>query len=169
MLYQELKKVFNNIYIPTKTFIYYCDKHNNCKNHKVITMDDWIYFSLVHKENPEVELKCCIDLDTIDDDSIDCEYLQNDRTWNTHTPQYCKIDGVDYTPVLNELQEIEVNEWGWISQALADVVGESYDEVFIREFDKATLYMSYDGDFEAETATKLPNGIIVKNNYPFKQ
>lgn len=129
-------------------------------------MDDWIYFSLVHKENPEVELKCCIDLDTIDDDEPNVEYQQNDAYWDQNRPHYWKVDGQELVSELNELKLIESTEWDWISQALVDVVGDSCDEVFIREFDKATLYMSYDRDFDSETAKKLPSGAIVENNYP---
>lgn len=130
---------------------------------------NYVYYSLILRENNDVELKGCIDLDTIDDDQPDSEYLQNDGTWNSQLPNYWKVDGKDLTTEMETLKEIEVYEWDWISQALVDVVEESDDELFIREFDKATLYMSYDRDFEAETATKLPNGIIVKNNYPFKE
>ena len=132
-------------------------------------MDDWIYYSIILKENPEVELKCCIDLDTIDDDEPDVEYLQNDGTWANASPSYWKIDGDDLTFEMETLKELEVYEWDWISQALVEMVGDSLDEVFIREFDNATLYMSYDRDFCSETATKFPTGAIVKNNYPFKR
>lgn len=129
---------------------------------------NYAYYSLILGENNDVELKGCIDLDTIDDDQPNSEYLQNDGTWNSQIPNYWKVDGKDLTTELETLKEIEVYEWDWISQALVDVVEESSDEVFIREFDKATIYMSYDGDFSSETAKKLPTGAIVENNYPFK-
>ena len=113
-----------------------------------------IYYSLIHK-NSNVELKCCIDLDTIDDDEPTSEY------------QIIVEDQESYE--LDELKELESEEWDWISQALCDLVSDATsDEVFIREFDKATLYMSYDGDFSAETAKKFPLWKIVENNYPFK-
>ena len=130
---------------------------------------NYAYYSLILRGNNDVELKGCIDLDTIDDDQPDSEYLQNDGTWNSQVPNYWKVDGKDLTPEMETLKEIEVYDWDWISQALVDVVEESDDEVFIREFDKAKLYMSYDGDFSSETAKKLPQGVIIENDYPFKE
>lgn len=131
-------------------------------------MTDYIYFSLIHKENPDVELKACIDLDTIDDDEPEIEYKQNDDYWDTHHPDYWKVDGIERTSELAELKELETYEWDWISQALVEW-GDTLDEVFIREFEKATLYISYDRDFCSEIATQYLTGKIVKNDYPFKE
>ena len=117
---------------------------------------NYVYYSLIHNENQNVELKCCIDLDTIDDDEPTSEYQ-------------IVVEDNEYSYELDELKELESEEWDWISQALCDVVSDAApDEVFIREFDNATLYMSWDGDFCSETAKKLPIGKIVENSYPFK-
>lgn len=129
---------------------------------------NYIYYTLISKENPEVELKGCIDIDTIEDDQPECDYLQNDGRWDSQVPKYWETHGEDQTHLLDSLREIEVYEWDWISQALVDVV-ESDDEIFIREFDKAKLYMSYDGDFSSETAIKLPQGVSIENDYPYKK
>ena len=118
---------------------------------------EYAYYTLIHNENSNVELKCCIDMDTIDDDEPTCEYQ-------------ITVEDQKYSYELEELQELESEEWDWISQALCELVYDATsDEVFIREFDKGTLYMSWDGDFSSETAKKYPTGKIVENNYPFRR
>lgn len=131
-------------------------------------MSNYIYYSLIHKKHPVVELLACIDLDTIEDDEPEVEYKQNDSYWDNNRPSYWKVDGVEYPLELDELKGLEVFEWDWISQALVDCE-DSFDEVFIREFENATIYISYDRDFSSETAKKLPSGAIVENDYPFKE
>ena len=131
-------------------------------------MSNYIYYSLILKENSDVELLACIDMDTIDDDEPTVEYLQNNGTFNTHTPDYWKVDGVDLSFEMDKLKEIESYEWDWISQALVEWE-DSTNGVFIREFKDATLYISYDEGFSLETAETYPAGAIVKNDYPHKE
>lgn len=110
-------------------------------------MANWMYYRLLHKENHDVELDCCIDLETIDDDEPDCEWMQNDGFWGNEMPDYCKIDGRDYYSELEKLKDINRIEWDFISQALVDWE-DSRDEVFVREFKDAILLISYDNDFD---------------------
>lgn len=129
-------------------------------------MAEYMFYSIRHNENRDVELKCCIDLDTIDDDEPTVEYLQNDGTWAQNAPNYWKTDGEDLTPLFDQLKEIESVQWGWFTQILADcgdILVEN--DIWIRDFDDARLYISYDENFGSEIATSYPLGEVVENDY----
>lgn len=129
-------------------------------------MTEYIFYSIRHNENRDVELKCCIDLDTIDDDEPTDEYLQNNGTWAQNAPTYWKTDGEDLTPLLDQLKAIESMQWGWITQALADCGGVLVEnDTYIRDFENARLYISYDEDFGSEIATSYPLGRVIENDY----
>ena len=104
-----------------------------------------MYYKLIYKENPDVELICCVDMDTIDDDEVDCEWMQNTGLWDTQVPHYWKVDGVDLTYELEELFATSVSEWDYISQALVDC--ENEEGVFVHNFEKCILLVSEDGEF----------------------
>ena len=134
-------------------------------------MDDYIYFKLVHKGTFEpVELVGCINLDTIDDAEPEVEYIDNQGLWNCGRPDYCKIDGIDYTTELEELKEVEAYEWDVISQILVDcgeialdLVDDS-DITFKREFESCDLYVAYNRDFDHPKMYVLPLGEIVDSD-----
>ena len=133
-------------------------------------MDDYIYYKLQHKEYKEVELVGCIDLDTIDDDEPDVEYLQNDGLWGRYPSDYCKINGEDFTVEFDKLKETEHMEWGIIAQILADcgdiameLVDDS-DITFKREFESCNLYVAYNRDFDHPKMYVLPLGEIVSSD-----
>lgn len=129
-------------------------------------MAEYMFYSIRHNENRDVELKCCIDLDTIDDDEPTVKYLQNDGNWLQTAPMYWKTDGEDLTPLLDQLKEIERMNWGWIAQILPDcgiVLVE--DDSFIRDFDNARMYFSRDENFGSEIATSYPLGRVIENDY----
>ena len=130
----------------------------------VISMSNYIYYVIRHNKATEVELKCCIDLDTIDDDEPDCEYVGNDGVWNTQRPMFCKIDGKSFDFELNQLCEVESMEWDVISQILAECE-DTVDEVFKRDFGVASLYVSYDIGFSSKMMKTYPLGRIVENDY----
>ena len=124
-------------------------------------MSDYIYFKLQHKEHKEVELVGCIDLDTIDDAEPDVEYIDNQGLWNCSRPDYCKIDGIDYTTELDELKEVEAYEWDVISQILVDcgdIAMEMPDSgiTFKKEFENCNLYVAYNEDFDHPKMVVFP-------------
>ena len=108
--------------------------------------EDWIYFKLQSKENKEVELIGCIDLTTINDDEPECEYMQNDGTWETHLPDYYTIDNCDCTYELEQLKEVLTYESSFINQYLVDCGEDGSDAVSSHEFENCTLVISYDRD-----------------------
>lgn len=124
----------------------------------------WMYYKIKSEIEPMVELTSSVDMDTIDDDEVDGEYLQNDGQWGNQRPHYCKIDGVDYTPILDDLQEFESMEWGVIAQILVDCEDSPEDKVYKRPYNNVSLYVSYDADFSAETMTVLPRGVEEPND-----
>ena len=141
-----------------------------------------MYYTLVYKENPDVELKGCIDLDTIDDDQPDVEYLQNDGTWNTHAPSYWKVNGEDLSFELDKVKALESQEWGIISQYLNDwdeiMSDGTWDDlgddfVFCHEFSICNLYISYDYTFTHDKMLTTRAGAItsevVNNNHPMRR
>lgn len=134
-------------------------------------MENWIYYTLQHKESKElVELKGCIDTLTIDDDEPSVEYMNGQGVWASHHPNYTftsesyYVDGVDKWVEFNELLEFEATEWDIISQIIAECE-DTVNGVFKREFEKVNLYVSYDEDFSSEMMTTYPLGYEEVNDY----
>lgn len=105
--------------------------------------ESWIYYKLQHKKYKKVELIGCINLETIDDDEPDVEWMQNDGTWGNHMPSCCKINNIDYTPILDELKETLSYESDVINQFIFDChdVQKSF-----REFNNCVLCCSANKD-----------------------
>ena len=78
----------------------------------------YVEFKLISSQDERIFLDGNVDIDTIDDDEPEFEYMQNNGTYDTHLPIYWKVDGDD----LSDDFEVFVHsiEWERLNQFLWD-------------------------------------------------
>ena len=78
----------------------------------------YVEFKLISSQDERIFLDGNVDIDTIDDDEPEFEYMQNNGTYDTHLPNYWKVDGDD----LSDDFEVFVHsiEWERLNQFLWD-------------------------------------------------